>query len=211
MSEILGIALRTLWISGTATLLASSWSLLLAYYLSRNPGIAKPLVSVLEGLVGVPTVLVGLVLYMLLSSKGPLGVLGLLYTPYAIILGQAVLITPLVTSVSYRVLSRAWSDYGELALTLGASSSQAATIVLREALPGVVAAVIMGFSRASGELGVALMIGGNIRGYTRVLTTAIALEVSRGEFEYAVMLGAILVTIVLTVSLSLRVLRGLYE
>lgn len=211
MSEIVDITLRSLWISGSATLLASSWSILFAYYLSKNPSVARFIVSVLEGLVGVPTVLIGLLLYMLLSSRGPLGVLGLLYTPYSIIIGQAILITPLITSISYRVLSKSWSDYGELALTLGASEKQAISLVLRESLPGVIAAIVMGFSRASGELGIALMVGGNIRGYTRVLTTAIALEVSRGEFETALILGGILVVIVVIVSLSLRILKRMYE
>lgn len=211
MNEIVDITLRSIWISGSATLLASSWSILFAYYLSKNPSVAKFIVSVLEGLVGIPTVLIGLLLYMLLSSRGPLGMLRLLYTPYSIIIGQAILVTPLITSICYRVLSRSWSDYGELALTLGASEKQAIHLVLRESLPGIIAAIVMGFSRASGELGIALMVGGNIRGYTRVLTTAIALEVSRGEFETALVLGSVLVVIVVTISLSLRVLKRIHE
>jgi len=211
LNEIVDITLRSIWISGSATLLASSWSILFAYYLSKNPSVAKFIVSVLEGLVGIPTVLIGLLLYMLLSSRGPLGMLRLLYTPYSIIIGQAILVTPLITSICYRVLSRSWSDYGELALTLGASEKQAIHLVLRESLPGIIAAIVMGFSRASGELGIALMVGGNIRGYTRVLTTAIALEVSRGEFETALVLGSVLVVIVVTISLSLRVLKRIHE
>lgn len=211
MNEIMDIILRSLRISGSATLLASSWSILFAYYLSKNTSVARFIVSILEGLVGIPTVLIGLLLYMLLSSKGPLGMLRLLYTPYGIIIGQAILITPLITSIGYRVLSRSWSDYGELALTLGASEKQAIYLVLKESLPGIIAAIVMGFSRASGELGIALMVGGNIRGYTRVLTTAIALEVSRGEFETALILGGVLVVIVVAISLSLRILKRIYE
>ena len=211
MSELAEIVVRTLWISGSATLLSSTWSILLSYYLSRAAKASRLIVSILEGLVGVPTVLVGLLLYMVLSRSGPLGFLGLLYTPCGIIIGQAILVTPLIASTSYRVLNKAWSEYGELALTLGASNRQAAALVLREALPGILASIIMGFSRATGELGVALMIGGNIRGYTRVLTTAIALEVSRGEFEDALALGGVLVLIVVAISLCTRILKRVYE
>ncbi|HIQ55739.1 MAG TPA: ABC transporter permease subunit, partial [Pyrodictium sp.] len=99
--------------------------------------------------------------------------------------------------------------YGELALSLGASERQAMLLALRESLPGILASTIMGFSRAIGELGVALIVGGNIRGYTRVLTTAIALEVSKGEFEKAVALGTILVSIATTISIVLKVLKRL--
>lgn len=205
--EVAEVALRSLYISGTATLLATAWSIPLAYLMASRPRL-RALASPLEALVGVPTVLVGLLLYMLLSKRGPLGVLGLLYTPYAIIVGEAILITPLVTSVAYRVLREAVEKYGELALSLGASESQAMATALSQGAPGLVAAVIMGFSRAIGELGVALMVGGNIKGYTRTLTTAIALEVAKGEFEEAVAMGLVLVAIVVAVSIAVRAVRG---
>ena len=131
--------------------------------------------------------------------------------PYAIIIGEAVLITPLITSVCYRVFIKTWSTYGELALTLGASEKQMIAIVLREAFPGVISALVMGFSRAIGELGIALRVEGNIRGYTRVLTTAITLEVSRGEFEVAIILGLLLVFIVVATSFGLRILKKVYN
>ena len=205
--EVVEVALRSLYVSGTATLLATAWSIPLAYLMASRPRL-RVLASPLEALVGVPTVLVGLLLYMLLSKRGPLGVLGLLYTPYAIIVGEAILITPLVTSVAYRVLREAVEKYGELALSLGASESQAMATALSQGAPGLVAAVIMGFSRAIGELGVALMVGGNIKGYTRTLTTAIALEVAKGEFEEAVAMGLVLVAIVVAVSIAVRAVRG---
>lgn len=204
--EVAEVALRSLYVSGIATLLATAWSIPLAYLMASRPRL-RVLASPLEALVGVPTVLVGLLLYMLLSKRGPLGVLGLLYTPYAIIVGEALLITPLVTSVAYRVLREAVERYGELALSLGASESQAMATALSQSAPGLVAAVIMGFSRAIGELGVALMVGGNIKGYTRTLTTAIALEVAKGEFEEAVAMGLILVAIVVAVSIAVRAVR----
>ncbi len=209
--EIIDIALRSIMISGFATVFASLWSIPLSYLLANKPRLAKTIIPFFEALVGIPTVLVGLLLYMVLSSRGPLGFLGILYTPKAIIIGQAILITPLITSISYRVLRQSSEVFGELALSLGASREQAMIIVLRESMPGIMTSIIMGFSRAIGELGVALMVGGNIKGYTRVLTTAIALEVSRGEFENAILLGLLLVLVMVLISASLRVLKRFSE
>ncbi len=209
IEEIVEITLRSLSISGAATLLASSWSIPVAYKISRSQRLSAFFMPIVEAIIGMPTVLIGLVMYMLLCSRGPLGVFRLLYTPYAIILGQAILITPLLIATSFRSLFHANQRYGELALTLGATERQAMKLVLTESTPGIIASIVMSFSRALGELGVALMVGGNIRGYTRVITTAIALEVSRGEFELALTLGCILITILIIVSLSLRMLRRL--
>ncbi len=209
MEEPLEIVFRSLAISGAATLISSAWSVPLAYTMVKAPRF-RLVASLLEGLVGIPTVLVGLFLYMLLSNSGPLGPLRLLYTPQAVVIGQAILITPLIASVSYRVLSHRWASYGELALSLGADERQAMELVLLESAPGLLSAVIMGFSRALGELGVALMVGGNIRGYTRVMTTAIALEVSKGEFELAVNLGLVLIALIMIVSITVRLL-GRFE
>lgn len=208
MEDLLGIVFRSLWISGSATMLASLWSIPLAYHLSRSTGWSRYIVGVLEALIGVPTVLIGLLLYVLICSRCPLGVFGLLYTPYAIVIGESILVTPLITATSYRVLNYSWRTYGELAMSLGATDRQTMAIVLRESLSGIIASLIMGFSRAIGELGVALMVGGNIKGYTRVLTTAIALDVSRGDFTSAIILGLILVLLVVLVSISVRILRG---
>ncbi len=207
LGEVVEVTLRSLYISGTATLLASAWSIPLAYLMASRPHL-RGLASTLEALVGVPTVLVGLTLYMLLSKRGPLGFLDLLYTPHAIIIGEALLITPLVASVAYRALRHAVETYGELALSLGATEAQAMATAVREAAGGILAATIMGFSRAVGELGVALMVGGNIKGYTRTITTTMALDVAMGEFEEALALGAILVSLLIGVSLTLRFLAG---
>jgi len=206
LGEILEITARSLMVSGTATLLAATWSIPLAYKLSGSPRASRMVMPVLEALVGLPTVLVGLVLYGLLSRNGPLGFLDLLYTPLAISLGEAILITPLLTSVSYRVLRRARETFGELALSLGATPAKAMQLAVQQAVPGLVAAGVMAFSRAVGELGVALLVGGNIRGETRVLTTAIALEVSKGSYETALYLGAILLVLTIGVSTAARIL-----
>ena len=207
-AEILEISIRAVIISGTATLLAACWSIPMAHALASRHR-SELITSILEALVGIPTVLVGLLLYFLLSTRGPLGFLRMLYTPQAIIVGQSILVTPLIASTSYRVLRRSIEVYGELALSLGASNRQAMVLVLQESLPGLLASMVMGFSRALGELGVALMVGCNIRGYTRVLTTAIVLEVSKGEFERAIALGFILIIISTAVSIILKILRRL--
>ncbi len=207
MDELLGIITRSIIISGTATLLASTWSIPLAYKLSRRTSTGY-IRSILEALVGVPTVLIGLLLYMILCSQCPLGFLGILYTPIAIVIGEAVLVTPLITAVSLYEISRIGGRYGELALSLGASDRQVMEVVLKYSLPGIIGALLMSFSRAIGELGVALIVGGNIKGYTRVLTTAIALEVSRGEYEEAILLGLLLLLIVALIAVGLRLIRG---
>ncbi len=210
MEPLTDIVLRSLWVSGSATLLSSLWSLPLAYAMavSRRLGLLAP---IMEALVGVPTVVVGLVMYMLLSRTGPLGFLNLLYTPYAIIVGEAVLITPVIVSTAYRVIRRSVETYGELARTLGAGPLQAAALVLSQSAPGLAASVVMGFSRAIGELGVAFMVGGNIAGYTRTLTTAIALGVAMGEYELAMQLGLVLIALTLAVSLAVRASKRLWE
>lgn len=207
MSELLDVTLRSIVISGSATLLSFSISLPLAYWLARPESRFRALVEVFESLVGVPTVLIGLLVYMLLSNKGPLGSLGLLYTPYAIIIGESLLVLPLLVAYLHRIMAWILSNLGELLLTYGAAKSRIISLVLREAFPGTTAALVMGFSRAVGELGVALLVGGNIRWYTRTLSTAIALEVSKGSYEVAIQLGLILVATMLTTGILATLLR----
>lgn len=210
--ETIATILRSIYVSGTATLLATTWGIPTSYILTlkRRVGIVE---AVIESLVGVPTVLLGLLLYLLLSSSGPLAPLGirLLYTPQAIVLGEAILITPLMISTTYRVLKNTVVTYSELALSLGASKTQVMTLIIKESLPGVVASIIMSFSRALGELGIAMMVGGNISGYTRVMTTAIALGVARGDFEEAIVLGLVLLTIMVVISITLKLLNKVYS
>ncbi len=210
--ETIATILRSIYVSGTATLLATTWGIPTSYILTlkRRVGIVE---AIIESLVGVPTVLLGLLLYLLLSSSGPLAPLGirLLYTPQAIVLGEAILITPLMISTTYRVLKNTVVTYSELALSLGASKTQVMTLIIKESLPGVVASIIMSFSRALGELGIAMMVGGNISGYTRVMTTAIALGVARGDFEEAIVLGLVLLTIMVVISITLKLLNKVYS
>ncbi|RLF06916.1 MAG: ABC transporter substrate-binding protein [Thermoprotei archaeon] len=167
--------------------------------------------GVFNTLIGFPTVLAGLLLYLLFSHAGPLGALNLLYTPQIIIIGQAILITPLLISLTYETFVKALSDYWELAISLGASKIQAYKLVIREVLGDVVIASLIAFARAIGELGVALLVGGNIKGFTRVLTTAIALEVEKGEFDKAMILGLVLFATILVVVLTARIIRRRFQ
>ncbi len=211
-SEILEITVRSLLISSTATILSTSWSIPIALILVHKRFKGKNLlVSVFNAMIGIPTVIVGLILYLLLTSRGPLGNLNLLFTPMGMTIGQAILITPLITSLAYEILYRMKNMYWEVALTLGADNIQANLTMLREAYSELIVIILIAFSRALGELGVALMIGGNIKGYTRVFTTVIALEVSKGNFDIALSLGIILLLIVSTITALLRILGGKME
>ncbi len=211
-NEVVEIIIRSITISGTATFLASIWSIPLSFFLvSRYSRITNLIMGFFNALVGVPTVVVGLFLYMILSRSGPLGFLGMLYTPQAIMFGEAVLITPLLVSLLYESFYRTQEKYWELALTLGASNRQALQLFLLQSLPEILVVLLLGFSRAIGELGVALLVGGNIKGYTRVMTTAISLEVVKGEFEKALLLGGFLIATVLGISTSIRFLKGRIE
>ena len=165
------------------------------------------LLALLNTLMALPTVVVGLLLFGLLSRQGPLGPLGLLFTPLAMIAGQTVLATPIVANLVLAAVTGADQRIINTALTLGASGFQAAIQLLREIRFGVMAAVIAGFGRVIAEVGVAMMLGGNIRNSTRTMTTAIALETSKGEFAFGLALGVLLLSVALLVNLCLNVLQ----
>ena len=174
--------------------------------LSRFRG-RQVLLALLNTLMALPTVVVGLLLFGLLSRQGPLGPLGLLFTPLAMIAGQTVLATPIVANLVLAAVTGADQRIIGTALTLGASRFQAAIQLLREIRFGVMAAVIVGFGRVIAEVGVAMMLGGNICNSTRTMTTAIALETSKGEFAFGLALGMLLLSVALLVNLFLNVLQ----
>jgi len=206
--EVLDATLRSLYISGVATLLTVIWSLPLGVLLGSRSFPGKNFVKgFFNAMLGIPTVGLGLILYLLLSRSGPLGVFQLLYTPSAIIIGETLLVTPIMVSFTASAVEGVEKDIKDLAKTLGATEGQASLVVLQEALPRVVLAVIASFNRAISELGVALMLGGNISGLTRVLTTSIALETTRGNFEVAVALSIILLSIVFVLSFITNMLK----
>jgi tungstate transport system permease protein len=168
----------------------------------------RALINLIQTLYSLPTVTVGLLVFLLLSRSGPLGSLNLLFTPAGMVLGQTILITPILIGLTYSALSAISPQIKDTARSLGASEMQIIMAVLREARPAVLAAVLLGFGRALSEVGVAMMIGGNIRGYTRVLTTSIALETSMGNLELSMALGIILISISLAINLVLNRFQG---
>jgi tungstate transport system permease protein len=152
-------------------------------------------------------VALGLVLYLFFSKAGPLGFLRLLYDPVGIMVGQAILITPIIVSFTASAIESVDPEIRDLAKTLGASEFEASMTVLKESLSGVVLAITAGFNRAVAELGVALMIGGNIAGHTRVLTTIIALEIVKGNITLGIAMAIILMLIVASLSLVLSLIQ----
>jgi tungstate transport system permease protein len=165
------------------------------------------IITLLNTLMALPTVVVGLVLFGLFSRQGPLGSLGLLFTPWAMIAGQTVLAAPIVANYVLAAVSGSDRRIMDTALTLGATPYQAGIQLLKEIRYGVMAAVIAGFGRVIAEVGVAMMLGGNIRGLTRTMTTAIALETSKGEFAFGLSLGIVLLGVALFVNLFLNFLQ----
>jgi len=205
---IYNIVFRSLYISGLAVVLACLWSLPVATVIGLKDFRGKRLIrGTFNAFIGFPTVVLGLLLFLLFSRSGPLGALGLLYTPLAISIGQALLITPILISFITSAVEAIDSDVRDLALTLGSTETQASIAILREASGGVILAVLAAFNRAFAELGVAMMVGGNIYGSTRVLTTAIALETNRGDIPFSIALGVILLTIVYVLNTATNYLR----
>ncbi|WP_089935698.1 ABC transporter permease [Candidatus Entotheonella palauensis] len=206
--EILTIALFSLQMAGTATVLATVIGVPLAYGIAtRNfPG-KRTVLTLFNTLMALPTVVVGLFCYAFLSRRGPLGFLDLLFTPSGMIIGDLILALPLVVALTIAAVNAVDPRVQLTARALGATSRQTSWTVLLDARYALVAAVLNGFGRVIAEVGAATMLGGNIRGYTRTLTTAIALETSKGEFAFAMALGLILLTLALIVNLLLRRLQ----
>ncbi len=205
---IFQITIRSLHISGTATLLSVLWSLPLGIIVGMKTFPGKQLVKgVFNALLGMPTVALGLILYLLFSRSGALGFLHLFPSPQAIIIGQAILVTPIIVSLTTSAVESVDPEIKNLAKTLGASEVEVSLTVLRESIGGVVLAIIASFNRAIAELGVALAVGANLRGETQVLTTVIAMEVNRGNIEYSIQLMIILLTIVFTITILTNLLQ----
>lgn len=206
--EIVEITLRSIWVSGTATLLSAVWSLPLGLTIGIKDFYGKRLVKgVFNALLGIPTVVLGLVLFLLIRHTGPFGFLNLLFTPLAIMVGQAILITPIMVSFTTSALESVDPEVRDLAKTLGATEIQASLAVLKEAAGGALLAFIASFNRAIAEMGVAYMVGGSIPGVTMVLTTAIALQRDMANIELGLALATILLSIVFAINLILNLLQ----
>jgi tungstate transport system permease protein len=203
--EVMEIAGRSLRISVTSAILASLICVPLASLIHFHQFRGKRfLINLIQTFYSVPTVVIGLFVFVFISRAGPLGWLGLLFSPAAIVIGQMLLITPILLGLTISALRGVDRSIIDTARSLGASGFQTAIVILREARFAVMAAVIMGFGRAISEVGISLMVGGNIRGFTRVITTAISLETSKGDLELSIALGIILISIALIINIILN-------
>jgi tungstate transport system permease protein len=203
--EIVTLSLRvSLAAVVLATLLALPVGAALA--VARFPG-RQPLVVVLNALLGLPAVVVGLAVYLMLSRAGPLGSLGLLFTPTAMVIAQAILIFPLIAALGRQSVADAWREYQEQLHSLGAGPMTSAVALLHDVRFSLVTIVLAAFGRAIAEVGAVMIVGGNIDGVTRVMTTAIALETSKGDLPLALGLGLVLLAIVLALNIVAHVLK----
>ncbi len=200
-SALLDIVLLSVRVSLSAVLLATLLGLPLgaAIAVGRFP-VRKTLIVILNALMGLPPVVVGLLVYLLLSRAGPLGELGMLFTPAAMVMAQTILILPIIAALSRQAIEDAWTEYQEQLRSLGAGRLAAAFTLLWDTRFSLVTAVLAGFGRAAAEVGAVMIVGGNIDGVTRVMTTAIALETSKGDLPLALGLGIILLALVLALN-----------
>lgn len=207
-AEFLGIVGVYLLVASVSTVLATLTGVpvgvLVAHKQFRG---RRAVLTLLNTLMSMPTVVVGLMVYSFLSRRGPLGELGFLYTRTAIVIGQWILAFPIISGLTVAAVKGLDRRIHTTALSLGADSTQGFRMFLHEARFGILAAIVAGFGRVFAEVGISMMLGGNIRGYTRTITTAIALETSKGEFALGIALGLVL----LTVALGVNVLFGLFR
>lgn len=207
-SELAGIIALSLRVSISALFIATAAGLpigtLIGFRQFRGRNV---IISILNSFMGLPPVVVGLVVYLLLSRSGPLGFMSLLYTPSAMILAQSVLALPIVASLSHAAIAGVDPVISQAARTLGATPAQTAAAVIREARYGIMAAVIAALGRVMAEVGAILMVGGNIAGYTRVMTTTIVMETDKGNFELALALGIILIALSLLINFALHAVQ----
>jgi tungstate transport system permease protein len=209
LGDFLGIVGLSIGVSLAATAIAAAVSLPLGSALAIFSFRGRRLLVVLvNAFFGLPPVVVGLILYLALSRSGPLGSLELLFTPAAMVIAQAILATPIMTALVHRASERAWARYGDELICDGASRAQAIPQILRIIRAELLTAVLAGFGRTISEVGAVILVGGNIRGLTRTMTTAIALQTSQGELSLALALGAVLVGISISVSATVFALAG---
>jgi tungstate transport system permease protein len=195
------IVALSLTVSLSATVIASLLGVPLGAALAvlRFPG-RRAAIVILNALLGLPPVVVGLVVYLMLSRSGPLGALGLLFTPQAMVIAQAILVAPIVIVLTQRALAEPWALYGDALVIDGASRLRAVPELLGMSRAGLVTAFLAGFGRAIAEVGAIIIVGGNIAGVTRTMTTAIMLETSKGDLPLALALGMILIALSIGVS-----------
>ena len=206
--KLVEIVLLSLRVSLTATVLSACIGLPIgaAIAVGRFSG-RQALTVVLNALMGLPPVVVGLVVYLLLSRAGPLGMFGILFTPTAMIVAQTILITPIIAALSRQIVADAWGEYREQLTSLGAPTAAAALTLIWDTRFSLATVLLAGFGRAIAEVGAVMIVGGNIDGVTRVMTTTIALETSKGDLPLALALGVVLIAIVLVVNAVAQYVR----
>src|SRR2546421_321686 len=211
-AELWRIVLLSLEVSLSAVLLATILGLPLAALIAvkRFPG-RNAAVVILNALMGLPPVVVGLLVYLLLSRAGPLGALGILFTPSAMVVAQAILILPIIAALSRQAIEDAWREYEEQLRSLGAGRVDAALTLLWDTHFSLLTTILAGFGRAAAEVGAVMIVGGNIDGVTRVMTTTIALETSKGDLPLALGLGMILIAIVIAVNAAAYLTKELAQ
>ncbi len=205
--DLVEITLRSLQVSLSALVIASVIALPLGTWLAiRRFRFRRAVIAVLNALMGLPPVVVGLIVYLLLSRSGPFGVLGLLFTPTAMIIAQVIIITPLIASITHQAMRELWAEYHDLLISLNTSNWQRIKTLIFDGRRALLTASLAGFGRAIGEVGAIMIVGGNIDHATRVLTTAIALETGKGDFALALGLGFVLIGLALVVNFGIHVL-----
>ncbi|MBL7180694.1 MAG: ABC transporter permease [Desulfobacterales bacterium] len=207
--ELYFIIYVSLKVSFSSTVISGLFGIPAAFLVAMSEFKGKrAVITVLNTLMSLPTVVIGLFVYAFISRKGFLGMLDLLYTQTAMVIGQVILIFPIVTSLAIAAISRIDDRYKKTALTLGATPFQSAGVIFREARFGIIAAVIASFGRVIAEVGISMMLGGNAKGFTRTMTTAMALEYDKGEFVLGVALGIVLLMISFSVNIFFNRLQG---
>ncbi len=211
-TRLAGIVWLSLRVSLAATLVACLVGMPVGALLAvgRFPG-RRSLVVLFNGLMGLPPVVVGLLVYLLLSRAGPLGSMGLLFSPTAMVIAQTILVTPIVAALTRQVVADSWTEFREQLRSLGASRSRAAATLLWDGRFSLSTAALAGFGRAIAEVGAVMIVGGNVDGVTRVMTTTIALETSKGDLPLALALGFVLIAVVLAINAFAYGVRGWAE
>ena len=209
LAQIVGLSLQ---VSLSAVLIATCIGLPLGAVIAvgRFPG-RQALIVLLNALMGLPPVVVGLLVYLLLSRAGPLGNLGILFTPAAMVIAQTLLIVPIIAALSRQTLEDAWREYDEQLRSLGARRLNAAMTLIWDTRFSLLTILLAGFGRAAAEVGAVMIVGGNIDGVTRVMTTTIALETSKGDLPLALGLGIVLIGLVLLLNTAAALLRELAQ
>jgi len=206
-ADLIEITWLSLRVSVTATLVAALIALPLGAWLAVSRFRARRVViAMLNALMGLPPVVVGLMVYVIFSRSGPLGVLGLLFTPTVMVIAQVIIVAPIIASIAHQTIRDLWADYHDLLISLNASRAQRIKALLWDGRRALITAMLAGFGRAIGEVGAIMVVGGNIDHATRALTTAIALETGKGDFAVALALGFVLIALAVAVNLGVHLM-----